>query len=75
MSHDHAHHAHGDTHAHGRAHDHAHDHVHAPAPVRSAADDVASVLMQGAMARVGMAAVAIVLLWAGVAWALSDLTA
>lgn len=72
MSHDHAH-----GHAHAHAHAHAHEHAHAPAlvPARSAADDVASVLMQGAAARVGMAAVAIALLWACVAWALSDLAA
>lgn len=78
MSHDHAHPTHGAAHSHGHVHDHPHGHPHdhAPAlvPARLAADDVASVLMQGAAARLGAAAVAIALLWAGVAWALSDLT-
>ncbi|WP_341890227.1 hypothetical protein [Variovorax sp. YR752] len=62
MSHGHAHHAHG------------HEHEHNDAPARVAADDVASVLMRGAGARIGVALVAIALLWAAVAWALSDLT-
>ncbi|MFT3956645.1 MAG: hypothetical protein QM722_20355 [Piscinibacter sp.] len=72
MSHEHAHsHAHPHVHAHGEAHEHAHGHVHQPA--RSASEDAVSVLMQGAAARIGAAAVAIALLWACVAWALSDL--
>lgn len=70
MSHDHAHH----DHAHHVQHVHVHEHEHEPAPVRIAAEDVASVLMRGAFARIGVAVGAIVLLWAAVAWALTDLT-
>ncbi|WP_374676926.1 hypothetical protein [Piscinibacter sp.] len=63
MSHEHAH-----AHAHG--HDHAHDHAHErPA----AAEGGASVLMRGAGTRVAVALAALVLLWAAVAWALTDL--
>jgi hypothetical protein len=71
MSHDHAHHDHSQ---HGHGHSHAHEHAPADVPARIAADDVASVLMRGASARIGVAIGAIVLLWAAVAWALSDLT-
>lgn len=71
MSHDHAHHDHSPQ---GHAHSHAHEHVPAALPARVAADDVASVLMRGAFARIGVAFGAIVLLWAAVAWALADLT-
>ena len=74
MNHDHAHHDLHDHSQHGHGHSHAHDHVPADAPARIAADDVASVLMRGAFARIGVALGAIVLLWAAVAWALSDLT-
>lgn len=75
MSRDHVHHEHGHTHGHVHAHghDHAHGDGHAHTPPRVAADDVASVLMRGAGARIGMALAAIVLLWAAVAWALTDL--
>lgn len=71
MNHDHAHHEHAQ---HGHGHSHAHVHLPADAPARVAADDVASVLMRGAVARIGVALGAIVLLWAAVAWALTDLT-
>jgi hypothetical protein len=71
MNHDHAHH---DPSQHGHAHSHAHLHLPADLPARIAADDAASVLMRGAVARIGVAFGAIVLLWAAVAWALSDLT-
>lgn len=76
MSRDHVHHEHGHTHGHVHAHGHhpAHGDGHAHTPPRVAADDVASVLMRGAGARIGMALAAIVLLWAAVAWALTDLT-
>ena len=69
MSHDHAHHDHSP-----QGHSHAPAHVPAEVPARIAADDVASVLMRGASTRIGVALGAIVLLWAAVAWALSDLT-
>jgi hypothetical protein len=71
MNHDHAHHDHSQ---HGHAHSHAHVHLPADLPARIAADDVASVLMRGASARMVVALGAIALLWAAVAWALSDLT-
>jgi ABC-type nickel/cobalt efflux system permease component RcnA len=80
MSQDHDHHDHGHAKAHVHAHAHAHgqDHAHGAGhehtPARVAADDVASVLMRGAGARIGMALAALVLLWAAVAWALTDLT-
>ncbi len=71
-AHGHVHaHGHGDKHAHG--HSHAHGHAHEHTPARVAADDVASVLMRGAGARIGIALAAIALLWAAVAWALTDL--
>lgn len=69
MTHDHAHHGH---HTHGH-HTHAHDHHAAPAPQPLLGR--ASVLMLGAGARIGAALAAIALLWAAVAWALTDLAA
>ncbi len=63
MSHDH-------FHGSGPAHEHVHPAVLAPvAPVAEGP----SVLMLGAGARVAAALGAIALLWAAVAWALSDL--
>ncbi|WP_298831715.1 hypothetical protein [uncultured Piscinibacter sp.] len=52
-------------------HDHAHGHAHA-----AARDDdgvASSMLMHGAASRIGGAVAALALLWAAVAWALSDL--
>lgn len=69
MTHDHAHHGH---HTHGH-HAHAHDHHAAPAPQPALGGP--SVLMLGAGARIGAAVAAIALLWAAVAWALTDLAA
>ncbi|MGP0106786.1 hypothetical protein [Rhodoblastus sp.] len=48
-------------------HDHAHDHRHGPAP-RAAGF---SLLRLSALQRLGIVAVALVLLWGGVHWALS----
>lgn len=57
------------------AHDH-HDHAHGPAHAAPRGDDgvASSMLMRGAAARVGGALAALVLLWAAVGWALSDLS-
>ncbi len=59
------------SHEHVHAHGHDHDHEHAPAP----ASEGASVLMRGAASRVLAALAAVALLWAAVAWALTDLSA
>lgn len=64
MSHEHAH-------AHGHGHEHGHEHAHErPAPAEGS-----SVLMRGAASRVLAALAAVALLWAAVAWALTDLSA
>ena len=64
---------HGDQ-ATEHGHDHGHDHAHAPVRARpAAAEGGTSVLMRGAAARVAVALAALVLLWAAVAWALTDL--
>lgn len=71
MNHGHAHHDHGH---HGPAeHVHAHAHAHDAAPAPQPALGGPSVLMLGAGARIGAALAAIALLWAAVAWALTDL--
>ncbi len=67
MNHDHAHHGH---HTHGP---HAHAHAHDATPAQRPAAGSPSVLMLGAGARIGAALAAIALLWAAVAWALTDL--
>lgn len=59
-------------------HDHAHGHAHHHHPAAAAAerDAVApSVLMSGAATRVAVTLGALALLWAAVAWALTDLSA
>ncbi len=71
MNHSHAHHDHGHHGPAGHVHAHAHDAATAPQPPLRGA----SVLMLGAGARIGAAVAAIALLWAAVAWALTDLTA
>ncbi len=71
MNHGHAHHDHGH---HGPA-EHAHVHLHDAAPALQPALGGPSVLMLGAGARIGAALAAIALLWAAVAWALTDLAA
>ncbi len=52
-------------------HDDAHDHRHGPAaaPARGAAGF--SLLRLSALQRLGLVAVALILLWSGVRWALS----
>ncbi len=62
MNHDHAHHGH-----------HTHAHAHDATPALPPAAGGPSVLMLGAGARIGAALAAIALLWAAVAWALTDL--
>lgn len=65
------------THDHHHAHDHGHGHAHHPHPVLPAAerDAVApTVLMSGAASRIAAVLGALALLWAAVAWALTDLT-
>lgn len=72
MKHDHDH-----GHSHGHAHGHGHAHHH-PRPAPSATEReavAASMLMSGAATRVAAVLGALALLWAAVAWALTDLAA
>ena len=77
--HDHGHgHDHDHDHAHGHHHDHHHGHAHRPATAAAPIerDPVgASVLMSGAATRVLAVLGALAVLWAAVAWALTDLAA
>lgn len=62
------------THDHDHAHGHAHHHH--PLPAAAERDAVApSVLMSGAASRIAAVLGALALLWAAVAWALTDLAA
>ncbi len=73
MTHDHGH-AHG--HAHGHSHGHAHSHRPAPAPAAAQREAVPpTVLMSGAVTRIAVVLGALAVLWAAVAWALTDLAA
>jgi hypothetical protein len=59
---------------HGRPHDHAHPHQ--PGPAAAEREAVApTVLMSGAATRIAVVLGALAVLWAAVAWALTDLAA
>ena len=69
-------HAHGHDHDHGHGHHHGHAHRPATATAPIERDPVgASVLMSGAATRVLAVLGALAVLWAAVAWALTDLAA
>ncbi|MDX5410010.1 MAG: hypothetical protein LPJ94_07320 [Thauera sp.] len=69
-------HAHAHGHAHGEGHDHAHVHAEPPraaaerAPARLRPFPARSLLGASLPARLGVAALALVLLWTAVLWAL-----
>lgn len=65
-------------HAHDHSHSHSHGHAHPPHPAPAAAERdavEASVLMSGAATRIAVVLGALAVLWAAVAWALTDLAA
>ncbi len=66
------------THDHGHSHSHSHGHAHPPHPAPAVAERDAvgsSVLMSGAATRIAAVLGALAVLWAAVAWALTDLAA
>lgn len=73
MTHEHHH-----RHDHGHAHGHSQGHAHTPRPAPAVAERdavAASVLMSGAATRIAVVLGALAVLWAAVAWALTDLSA